>query len=294
MNSIDTTEHVPEPVGKVPTAAVSSSEPALALVSSPRTLSERAQVHLDLLADDQPPSSYLESLLHVQCARNAAALDVAFELEAAEIDGNQTAVVSAAEQTRLNARRIQAIRAPKLAHLLDFKAKHEKGLHTAVRQLTRLQHRPDELQLPAILVAEADCIVHLIEWAKNQSWSCPSCGSSQRYWLASRPRFECQCGRQYSLRTGTIYEGSHLPLATWFAVIAFAVCHPRANASQIARFTETARVPTIRTALQKVREALASEDGEQQLAGIPQLVLANLPQASGPHSEMRSKNGNQR
>ena len=53
-------------------------------------------------------------------------------------------------------------------------------------------------------------------------FSCPACGHSGHCLLPSRPRmtFQCSaCHRQTSLIAGTLFQGSNLPLTTWFLAI---------------------------------------------------------------------------
>ncbi len=51
---------------------------------------------------------------------------------------------------------------------------------------------------------------------------CPTCGSDRVSWLANQRRWKCAekhpC-RQFSLKTGTIFEDSPLPLAKWLSAI---------------------------------------------------------------------------
>jgi hypothetical protein len=47
-------------------------------------------------------------------------------------------------------------------------------------------------------------------------FSCPKCGHDKA-WITGRYLYVCAaCGKQTSLIAGTIFEGTRLPLLTWF------------------------------------------------------------------------------
>ena len=49
---------------------------------------------------------------------------------------------------------------------------------------------------------------------------CPKCGHKQHYYLASQRRWKCKkCGRQFSVKVGTIFEDSPLPLDKWLCAL---------------------------------------------------------------------------
>ncbi len=49
---------------------------------------------------------------------------------------------------------------------------------------------------------------------------CPKCGRKQHYYLASQRRWKCKnCARQFSVKVGTIFEDSPLPLDKWLCAL---------------------------------------------------------------------------
>jgi transposase-like protein len=72
-----------------------------------------------------------------------------------------------------------------------------------------------------MLASEEECICHLekIRWPSGVI--CPKCGSKRRFSRLSRGLlFRCgDCNTDFSVRKGTIFEDSHLPLSKWFAAI---------------------------------------------------------------------------
>ena len=66
---------------------------------------------------------------------------------------------------------------------------------------------------------ESSCVRHLegLRWPSGVI--CPFCGSSRKVYHVKRAHgYKCaDCGKQFSVRKGTIFEESRLPLRKWFA-----------------------------------------------------------------------------
>lgn len=67
--------------------------------------------------------------------------------------------------------------------------------------------------------SEEECIEHLekLRWPKGVI--CPCCSSSRKIYRIKRDhKYKCaDCSKQFSVRKGTIFEESRLPLRKWFA-----------------------------------------------------------------------------
>jgi transposase-like protein len=66
---------------------------------------------------------------------------------------------------------------------------------------------------------EQTCIdtVALAKWPDGKP-VCPKCGCVENYYLATQKRWKCKngkCGKQFSVKVGTIFEDSPLPLEKW-------------------------------------------------------------------------------
>ena len=58
-----------------------------------------------------------------------------------------------------------------------------------------------------------------LRWADGKP-TCPECAHKEHYWLATQKRWKCKkCGRQFSVKRGTIFEDSPLPLDKWLAAL---------------------------------------------------------------------------
>ena len=93
--------------------------------------------------------------------------------------------------------------------------------------------------LPQLMFAafptEQSAIDHLtaIRWAKGKF--CPLCGNanaSRIGTLTGTNTHKCyECRKRFSIRVGTIFQDSKLPLRTWFAAIWMITNHPKGIAS---------------------------------------------------------------
>ncbi len=68
---------------------------------------------------------------------------------------------------------------------------------------------------------ERSCVLHLEKLRWPKSIVCPCCGSTRKvYRLNRRHAYKCaDCLKQFSVRKGTIFEESRLPLRKWFAAV---------------------------------------------------------------------------
>src|SRR5947209_13231258 len=64
---------------------------------------------------------------------------------------------------------------------------------------------------------EDNCIaeVRQFRWPDGKPL-CPSCAGTEHYWIATQKRWRCKaCKRQFSVKRGTIFEDSAIPLSKW-------------------------------------------------------------------------------
>lgn len=79
---------------------------------------------------------------------------------------------------------------------------------------------------------EQSCIDHLrsIRW-KNGEF-CPFCGHDHIYHFEDKRTFKCaQCRQRFSIKVGTIFEETKLPLRKWFTAIWLLTTHKKGIAS---------------------------------------------------------------
>jgi transposase-like protein len=73
---------------------------------------------------------------------------------------------------------------------------------------------------------EQACIEQLASIRWHNKKSCPLCGSPKVYDFSDRRTFKCgDCRQRFSVKVGTIFEGSKLSLRTWFIAIWMITSH---------------------------------------------------------------------
>ena len=94
------------------------------------------------------------------------------------------------------------------------------------------------LQMMDTLHTEEDCRVYLENVRWNGKPICPHCGSisENHYKLTQNGEFKglykCRdCGKRFTVRQGTMFEGSNLPLKKWFYAIYLFLSHKRGISS---------------------------------------------------------------
>ena len=95
-----------------------------------------------------------------------------------------------------------------------------------------LKHFDSLFDLMDALPDEQACIDHLrsIRWKDGEF--CPHCGSNKVYHFSDRKTFKCgDCKDRFSIKVGTIFEDTKLPLRKWFMAIWLITNHPKGIAS---------------------------------------------------------------
>ena len=79
---------------------------------------------------------------------------------------------------------------------------------------------------------EQSCIDHFteIKWAGGEY--CPNCGSNKVYHFSNNRTHKCSdCRKKFSIRIGTIFEDSKIPLQKWFMAIYLTTSHKKGISS---------------------------------------------------------------
>lgn len=123
-----------------------------------------------------------------------------------------------------------------------------------------------QIEFQERFATEEACWDYLVRLRWPNGFVCPHCGGTKA-WLILRGLFECQCGKQTSVKAGTLFQGSRKPLRLWFNVI-WAVIVPKTGAS--ANNLKTAMgfgsYQTVWTWLHKLRRAMV-RPGRDRLIG---------------------------
>jgi len=119
---------------------------------------------------------------------------------------------------------------------------------------------------------ENDCIEHLKKLKWPNGFICPRCLHDKGTELHCRQITECNhCHKQVSIRAGTLFHSSHLPLLKWFWAIYF-IGSDKGSISAL-RLSKLIEVNwrTARLILSKVRKAMGHKDSLYRLSGTIEL-----------------------
>ena len=114
---------------------------------------------------------------------------------------------------------------------------------------------------------EEACRDYLAAHRWPDGFRCPKCGKREM-WKTSRGLFHCtKCNRQTSVLAGTIYQGSHIPLRTWFRAIWWLTSQKTgASAMSLHKILGLGSYKTAWSMLQKLRRAMI-RPGREKLHG---------------------------
>ena len=93
------------------------------------------------------------------------------------------------------------------------------------------------VEMMEVFADEQTCIDHLraIRWKDGPY--CPYCGSTRVYHFSDKRNHKCgDCRKRFSIKVGTIFEDTKLPLRKWFAAIWLLTSHKKGvSSAQLAR-----------------------------------------------------------
>ena len=124
--------------------------------------------------------------------------------------------------------------------------------------------------LVTALPDEKSCIRHFraIRWPNGIV--CPHCGTIGGHYTLKDETHKCgekNCHKKFSVRNGTIFEESRIPLKKWFLAIYLATSHKKGISScQLARDIEVTQ-KTAWFVLHRINEAASSEQFNEPLEG---------------------------
>jgi transposase-like protein len=106
-----------------------------------------------------------------------------------------------------------------------------------------------------------------IRWANGEF--CPYCGHDKIYGFSDRRTWKCaQCRQRFSIRVGTIFEDSKIPLRKWFAAIWFITSHRKGIASTTLARDLKVTQKTAWFMLHRLRHAARTRSFNRPLRGI--------------------------
>lgn len=114
---------------------------------------------------------------------------------------------------------------------------------------------------------ENACWHYLIDIRWPEGYVCSQC-QSRKYWLTAKHKIHCSdCGKEYSITSGTIFQESKKPLLLWFHIMWWVVAQKTgASAYNLKDFMGFGSYETAWLWLHKLRRAMV-RDGREKLTG---------------------------
>jgi transposase-like protein len=114
---------------------------------------------------------------------------------------------------------------------------------------------------------ENACWQYLIDIRWPEGYVCSEC-QSRKYWLTAKHKIHCSdCGKEYSITSGTIFQESKKPLLLWFHIMWWVVAQKTgASAYNLKDFMGFGSYETAWLWLHKLRRAMV-RDGREKLTG---------------------------
>jgi transposase-like protein len=151
-----------------------------------------------------------------------------------------------------------------------------KGSSVAIEQSLR--------QFQEAFADEKSCAAYLFKMRWPDGFVCPRCGDGRAWPLNSRPHtYQCRgCGRQTSIKAGTVMQGARLPLTVWFWAAHVIAINP--NPVPVRHLQKLLSVSykaawKLRRTLQPFKgvEALETLDDVEGLEGLVEVNRTELP-----------------
>ncbi len=149
------------------------------------------------------------------------------------------------------------------------------------------------IELNKVLPDEDAAVAHFtaIRW-KNGEF-CPHCGHDRIYHYADKRTHKCpQCGEKFSIRIGTIFEESRLPLRTWMLAIWYISSHKKGISSvQLARDLGVTQ-KTAWFMMHRLRHTARTRSFNRQLEGTVEIDETFVGgKAKNRHKDKRGNSG---
>ena len=110
---------------------------------------------------------------------------------------------------------------------------------------------------------EASCEEALRRFREHHGLYCSQCGGLRLSWNPSHKSWTCMdCKHEMQLRSGTVMQGSHLPVRDWFAAMFLLTATKRAiSAKEIQRQIGRKRYQPVWEMVHKLRDVMGKRDG---------------------------------
>jgi len=257
--------------------------------------------HFQRLSAEWQPKTATEKILVAELARHAAALEFNEKAELAVLRCGADAVSQFQASPGAggfaepgDSYLAAAVTSDAADRLTRYRRAHEKAWYQALKQLLALRDRgvaaPRPIRIePPFPFQDNECRDYLWRRLQAPQFHCPLCGHARGYVLEQRLRWQCAgCDAQIGIRSGTVMEGSPLPLVAWFGAIWQLLQDCETPLNKLSEYLKISRPGTLRRMIGKIRSALDSEQISLLLADLDLVFGAQRPLPSSlPETSVR-------
>lgn len=150
------------------------------------------------------------------------------------------------------------------------------------------------LDFNRIFPDEASCEEYLRSLREQEGIVCPHCGGTRHYWDSYNRRWLCaSCKHVITLRSGTLFQSSKLPLMYWFTAIHLLTSTKKTfSVLEIQRQLGHKRYQPIWEMVHKIRSVMGKRDSRYKLSGVAELDEGHFTTEDGREGAEPLKRGN--
>lgn len=117
---------------------------------------------------------------------------------------------------------------------------------------------------------EHSCRVHFKDVREKHGIKCKKCGNMHHYWLKAKYQWQCaKCNFRTTLRSGTMFENSNLPMRTWYLAMAFMSYSKKGiSGRELQRQLNIKNYGTVWSMMHRIRKAMGQRDDLYTLEGM--------------------------
>jgi len=143
---------------------------------------------------------------------------------------------------------------------------------------------------------EQSCRDHFRTQRESEGVICKKCSNEKQYWLKAKEQWQCaSCSFRTTLRSGTIMEGSNLPLRKWYLAMVFMTFTKKGiSATELQRQLKHNRYRTVWGLMHKIRTAMGQRDSLYNLEGMIEVDEGYFAKETPENTQLKRGRGSQR
>jgi len=152
------------------------------------------------------------------------------------------------------------------------------------------------LEFVEIFPTESSCRKDFKEKREKEGIICKKCKSTEHYWLKNKEQWECKaCKFRTTLKSGSMMEGSKLPVRTWYLAMLFMTFTKKGiSAKELQRQLRHKRYNTVWSLMHRIRLAMGNRDALYTLEGMIEFDEAYFEIATPDGIKLKRGKGSQK